>query len=145
MTPTSLSPSSSTPPPLIVGDPGRLEQVVSNLIDNALKYNKPGGSIQLYAGGECINTLPQTDNPRPLAAASPLPLSASRDSGVGIPTSKQPRLFERFFRADAARVAGGSGLGLSIVQEIVRQHHGEITFESIEGTGTTFQVWLPAV
>lgn len=130
-------------PPRVMGDPGRLEQVVSNLIDNAIKYNKPGGSVQVYAGEEqhafgAAN--PKAANARRTCTAA---LIRVRDTGLGIPASKQARLFERFFRADAARVAGGSGLGLAIVQEIVHQHHGEIVFESVEGGGTTFRVWLP--
>ncbi len=131
-------------PPNVIGDAGRLEQVVANLIDNALKYNKPGGSVQVYVGGEmrAPASLP-SDVVGNARRSVPYALLRVRDSGTGIPSAKQARLFERFFRADAARVAGGSGLGLSIVQEIVRQHHGEITVESQEGVGTTFSVWLP--
>lgn len=133
-------------PPGVVGDAGRLEQVVANLIDNGLKYNKPGGNVQVYAGGEMHSFAGANGN---LNAYARRNVSSAvirvRDSGTGIPASKQGRLFERFFRADAARVAGGSGLGLSIVQEIVRQHHGDIAVESTEGVGTTFKVWLPGM
>ncbi len=132
-------------PPLVVGDAGRLEQVVANLIDNAFKYNRPGGSVQVYAGGE-LHALAASNGKASsnVQHAVRCALLRVRDTGVGISASKQAHLFERFFRADAARVAGGTGLGLSIVKEIVRQHRGEITVESVEGIGTTFNVWLPA-
>ena len=119
-------------PPPIVGDARRLEQVVANLIDNALKYNHAGGMVEVYAG-----TANRNRNER-------YAMIRVRDTGQGIPVSSQTRLFERFYRVDAARGAGGSGLGLAIVQEIVRAHNGEITVESREGVGTTFQVLLPA-
>lgn len=136
-------------PPLVVGDPGRLEQVVANLLDNALKYNQSGGSVQVYAGAEMHafpTSTPKHALPRDGRGAHERPATVIRvsDTGQGIPASSQSRLFERFYRVDAARVAGGSGLGLSIVQEIVRAHAGEIAVESTEGVGTTFRVWLPA-
>lgn len=128
-------------PPPIQGDAGRLEQVVSNLIDNAIKYNREGGSVQVSAGAEMhvLASYAAKREPPKLYA-----LIRVNDTGLGIPASSQPHLFERFYRADPARVAGGSGLGLAIVQEIIAAHHGEITFESQEGVGTTFSLWLPA-
>ncbi|MBI4670085.1 MAG: HAMP domain-containing protein [Chloroflexi bacterium] len=128
-------------PPPIVGDAGRLEQVVTNLVDNALKYNKSGGSVQVYAGHA---TRPPTASTDKRAAPKAYALLRVQDTGQGISQASQARLFERFYRADPARVAGGSGLGLSIVQEIVSAHHGEITVASQANVGTTFEVWLPA-
>lgn len=127
-------------PPPIVGDAGRLEQVVTNLVDNALKYNKTGGSVQVYAGS--ATRAPSKQDKR--AAQKQYALLRVQDTGQGISQAGQARVFERFYRADPARVAGGSGLGLSIVQEIVRAHHGEITVTSQPEVGTTFEVWLPA-
>lgn len=128
-------------PPPIVGDAGRLEQVVANLIDNAIKYNRAGGRVMVYAGRGMPPSAVSAPHPK---ATTTYALIRVSDTGQGIPAAAQPRIFERFFRADPARVAGGSGLGLAIAQEIVKAHHGEITFASREGEGTTFNVWLPA-
>lgn len=130
-----------TSPPPILGDAQRLEQVVNNLVDNALKYNHPGGTVHV--------TLDRDDH----FTAAGVKASAARsyarlcvqNTGPGIPRAAQARLFERFYRADPARTAGGSGLGLAIVQEIVRTHHGEIRVHSEPGQGATFCLWLPAV
>ncbi len=133
-------------PPAIVGDAGRLEQVVANLIDNACKYNRRGGTIEVYAGNELhAHTLePPSVLKSKGAPAVRCALIRITDTGQGIPAASQGRLFERFYRVDTARVAGGSGLGLAIVQEIVRAHHGDIAISSDEGKGTTVRVWLPA-
>jgi two-component system OmpR family sensor kinase len=132
-------------PPLITGDAGRLEQVVSNLIDNAIKYNRVGGTVQVYAGSGMRELAFQNSKPTATARRNVhCALLRVRDTGQGIPAASQARLFERFYRVDGARAAGGSGLGLSIVQEIVKAHHGEIDISSQENVGTTFRVWLPA-
>ncbi len=128
-------------PPLILGDAGRLEQVLSNLLDNALKYTRAGGRVNIYAGAE-MHALASANAKRQVQV--PCALLRVEDTGEGIPAASVPRLIERFYRVDAARAAGGSGLGLSIVQEIVRGHHGEIQVESQENIGTTFRIWLPA-
>ncbi|MGB8645696.1 MAG: ATP-binding protein [Anaerolineae bacterium] len=137
----TLSLTLNAPPP-VQGDAGRLEQVVTNLIDNALKYNRPGGSIQVTAGG--AQRPDPTASKRATANSRNWAVIRISDTGQGIPAVHIPRLFERFYRADKARVAGGSGLGLSIVKEIVDAHHGQIEVASQEGQGTTFTVWLPA-
>lgn len=132
-------------PPLISGDAARLEQAISNLIDNAIKYNRSGGSVQVYAGSEMHELDVPNSNPEATAHRSVrCALVRVRDTGQGIPAASQPRLFERFYRVDAARAAGGSGLGLSIVREILRAHNGEIEITSQENVGTTCTVWLPA-
>ncbi len=128
-------------PPPIMGDARRIEQVVANLIDNALKYNKPGGSVQVSASGE-LHALSASARH---SSAQLCAVLRVRDTGLGIPQASLPRLFERFYRVDAARVAGGSGLGLAIVQEIVRAHRGEINVTSAEGAGTIFTIWFPAI
>lgn len=135
-------------PPTITGDAGRLEQVVANLLDNALKYNRQGGSVQVLARTE-MHALGSISPKRPGSKSKPggeirCALLRITDTGQGIPAASQERLFERFYRVDTARVAGGSGLGLSIVQEIIRAHHGEIDISSEENVGTTVRVWLPA-
>ena len=111
----------------VLADPGRLEQVTSNLVANALRHTPPGGTIHLEAaiadGGYRLRV---------------------EDSGEGIPAAHLPHVFDRFYKADAARAgnAGGSGLGLSIVKAIVERHGGAVTVESRPGR-TAFAVVLP--
>jgi signal transduction histidine kinase len=112
-----------------IGDAARLGQVVTNLVTNALQYNRPDGQVFV------------TVNSREGKAS----LVVS-DTGLGIPAEDQPRLFERFFRADQARThseGSGTGLGLSIVAEIVAAHQGTIDVTSEFGVGTTVTVLLP--
>jgi two-component system phosphate regulon sensor histidine kinase PhoR len=109
------------------GDPFRLEQMLINLLDNAVKYTEKGGiSIRL-----------STDTGRLLIEI--------RDSGIGIAAEHLPRLFERFYVADKARSrqTGGTGLGLAIVKHIVGLHDGEIAVQSTQGTGTIFTIDFP--
>jgi signal transduction histidine kinase len=111
----------------IVGDRTRLQQVVINVLDNAVKYTPHGGSVAIQLSIE--------------DAAAVLTV---RDTGIGIPPEDLPRIFDRFYRVDKARhrTAGGSGLGLSIVQWIIHAHHGSISVESAEGVGTTVTIRL---
>lgn len=113
----------------MTGDRGRLEQVVTNLVSNAIRYSPKGGSIDIRAWdeGEFVR------------------LSVS-DHGVGIPLELQATIFERFGRAHGSKY-GGLGLGLTIAQGIVAQHTGEIWVESsgVPGEGSTFHVRLPRV
>ncbi len=136
------------PLPSVVGDAGRLEQVITNLIDNALKYNKPGGSVTVTAKAETIEPATKSGVTSRRRAVQTLDTRwvtiAVADSGSGIPKEDLPRLFERFYRGDKARVAGGTGLGLSIAQQIVAAHGGKITVESEAGRGSTFTVRLPS-
>lgn len=117
------------PLPEITADKERIEQVVMNIMSNSIKYTPDGGHIQLAAweedGMACVRVT---------------------DDGIGVPEEDQPRLFERFYRVDKARSreAGGSGLGLSIVKEIVQSHHGTIEVQSQQGVGTSMTVRLPA-
>ena len=109
-------------------NPTLLEQALVNLIDNAVKYSKPGGAVSIEAG----------------AAGSEIVLRV-RDQGPGIPREHIPRLFERFYRVDKARsrTMGGTGLGLAIVKHIVLAHHGRITVDSKVGEGSVFTIYLP--
>ena len=108
-------------------DPRRLEQMLLNLLDNAIKYSGRGGTATVrHERGE-----------RDLVSVS--------DTGVGIPEEHQPRLFERFYRVDRARSRelGGTGLGLAIVKHLARAHGGEARVSSTPGAGSTFTIELP--
>jgi two-component system phosphate regulon sensor histidine kinase PhoR len=109
-------------------DPQAVEQVLSNLLDNAVKYTEPGGRICLSIQGA---------DDRVLVRVS--------DTGIGIPPRDLGRIFERFYRVDKARsrALGGTGLGLSIVRHLVESLGGEIRVESVLGEGTTFTFSLP--
>lgn len=114
--------------PLIVGDRNRLEQVMMNIVGNAIKYTPDGGCIRVTAGA-----LPDT-----------VWMEVS-DNGIGIPEKDRERIFERFYRVDKARSreSGGTGLGLSIAREIVQRHHGTLALADHEGPGTTIRLTLP--
>lgn len=112
----------------VSGDRAALQRVLSNLLDNAVKYTPSPGIIELC-----------------LEEKSGMAVVAVRDSGVGIADEDKPRIFERFYRADPARSRelGGAGLGLAIAHWIVQQHHGAITVESRPGVGSSFLLELP--
>ncbi|MEV0604207.1 ATP-binding protein [Streptomyces sp. NPDC050315] len=112
-----------------VADADRLRQVIGNLIGNAIRATAPSGTVTLT-----------------LSARDDLAVLQVRDTGTGIPAQDLPHLFDRFWRADAARgrTTGGSGLGLSIARQIVHDHRGTIEVESAVGVGTVFTVTLPA-
>ncbi|MDX9991644.1 MAG: ATP-binding protein [Anaerolineales bacterium] len=111
---------------LIRADLPRLEQVLVNLIHNAVKFTPPGGEVALFAAtdGQFIRF-------------------SVRDTGLGIPTDDLPRIFERFYRVDRSRSGGGTGLGLSIARHLVEAHSGKIWAESREGDGSTFCFTIP--
>jgi two-component system phosphate regulon sensor histidine kinase PhoR len=116
--------------PPLRADEGRLQEIVYNLLDNAVKYSPPGGRILVRAE--------RTDDTICLSVA---------DNGAGIPARDLPRIFERFYRADKARhrELGGTGLGLSIVKHIAQLHGGSVEAASEIGRGTTVRVHLPMV
>lgn len=111
----------------VKGNADKLEQVLSNLVDNALKYTPDGGTItlSLFRNGDwaCL---------------------AVADTGMGISADDLPHIFDRFYRVDKARskASGGTGLGLAIVKGIVERHGGRVTVTSEPGKGSTFTVWL---
>lgn len=113
---------------LIEAEPLRIRRVLLNLIDNAVKYNKKNGSVEMSMRreGDFVAVL-------------------VRDSGIGIPAEALPRLFERFYRVNDSERYGpkGTGLGLYLVHWIVKNHGGSITVESTPGKGSTFTVLLP--
>lgn len=114
---------------VIAGDRGQLSQVLRNLIDNSLKYGRPGGAVEVSVE----------------VARTGWVLVTVRDEGEGIAPEHLPRVTERFYRADTSRsrAAGGTGLGLSIVKHIVERHRGRFDIESRLGTGTTASLMLP--
>jgi signal transduction histidine kinase len=111
-------------------DPGRLEQVLDNLLENAIKFTGPGGRVTVST-----------------EAAGQSALLSVADTGIGVPAAEQERLFSRFFRASTAtrRAIPGTGLGLAIARAIVEQHGGTIGLDSHEGAGTRVTVALPAI
>ncbi len=113
--------------PQVLADRGKLEQVLVNLLDNAIKYTPENGSITISE-----------------AAADDTVTIAVTDTGIGVPPKEQSRIFERFYRVDAARSReqGGTGLGLSIVKHIIQLHGGDVAVESTPGKGSTFTVTL---
>ncbi|MBU5431183.1 ATP-binding protein [Intestinimonas sp. MSJ-38] len=116
------------PLPLILADRNRMEQVIANIVSNAIKYNRPGGTVTLSAFSQEDKVVIKV-----------------QDTGIGIPQEDIPRLFERFYRVDKARSRerGGTGLGLAIAKEIVEQHQGTIGVESQLDAGTTVTITLP--
>jgi two-component system phosphate regulon sensor histidine kinase PhoR len=124
------------PPVTVVGDMDQLRQVITNLLENAIKY---GGT-----GGKVVVSLAFVD-PDP-AVRGPSAHIAVRDNGPGIDPLHLPRLTERFYRADShrSRELGGTGLGLAIAKHIVNRHRGRLRMESELGQGAVFTVILPA-
>ncbi len=122
--------SESAPNVFVTGDSGWLERAILNLLDNAIKFTQAGGLVEVKVQIH--------DNDAVLEV---------RDNGVGIMKQALPHIFERFYRGDPARSAepGGAGLGLSLVDWIVREHQGAITVESKPGEGALFRVTLPLV
>jgi len=114
--------------PIIEGDRQRLEQVMMNILGNAIKYTPDGGRILVTAG--------TTEEHVWMEVA---------DNGIGIPVKDREHVFERFYRVDKARSreSGGTGLGLSIAKEIVERHQGTIRLARHEGPGTTVRLTLP--
>ncbi len=112
--------------PQVMADPERLEQVLVNLLHNAIKFTPPGGEIVVGAYGEGQRNV-----------------FFVRDSGVGISPDAISRIFERFYKADRARSGGGTGLGLSICRHLVESHQGHIWAESMPAQGSTFYFSIP--
>jgi two-component system sensor histidine kinase BaeS len=123
----------------VVADVGRLDQVLGNLVANALRYTPAGGTIALRAG-------PLSEGAARRTKADGVRITV-RDTGAGIPAEDLPYLFDRFWRGDRARAradGGHSGLGLAIARQLVQSHGGQIAVESEVGAGTTFTIDLPS-
>jgi two-component system sensor histidine kinase BaeS len=118
------------PTAVVAGDPDRLRAAFDNLLDNAIKYNQPGGTVHVSGHLEAGRVV-----------------VAIADTGIGIPVAAIPRIFDRFYRVDPSRSrrTGGTGLGLSIARAIVHSHGGTIEAMSTPNRGTTFTVGLPLV
>jgi signal transduction histidine kinase len=111
---------------MLVADRNRLRQAFANLIDNAIKYNRPGGQVAIAA---------RADGGRAVVEV--------RDTGIGIPAADMSRIWERLYRGDVSRAERGLGLGLSLVRAIVEAHGGTVAVESAVGEGSVFRVSLP--
>ena len=115
---------------IVLADSDRIRQVISNLVDNAIKYGRPGGATTVGGG---------------MLPGGRIEVTVT-DDGPGIPREAQERIFERFYRVDKARSReqGGTGLGLAIVKHVVQAHGGEVRVESEPGSGARFVINLPA-
>ena len=115
----------------VLGEEGMLEELIGNLCDNGIRYNRPGGSVTVRVQEE---------------PAGGVRLSVE-DTGIGIPEGHQRRIFERFYRVDKgrSRESGGTGLGLAIVKHIVQQHGAQLQMKSAPNQGTCISVIFPAV
>ncbi len=131
-------------------DPEQIRRVLSNLLHNAIKFT-PRGSVTVYIVEHKAPPKLATDEtaePSAAGAASTADMSdtitvAISDTGVGIPATAMPRIFERFYKVDRARGQGGTGLGLAIAKHVVEAHGGRIWAESVEGKGATFYFTVP--
>lgn len=124
----SIALPNQTPEILLMTDRDCLQQIVLNLLSNAVAYTPEGGAITIHTEQNAQRVMIQVS-----------------DTGIGIPEKDIPRIFERFYRVDKARSrdSGGTGLGLAIVKHLVENLHGQISVKSREGQGTTFTVTLP--
>ena len=120
--------SSVLHPAVVDGDPKRLEQIVVNLLSNALRYTDAGGSVRVAVRRDGADALLEV-----------------ADTGIGIAAGDLPRVFTRFWRGEKSRSrdTGGAGIGLSIVKELVQAHGGSVAVESVPGEGSVFRVELP--
>lgn len=122
---TAISPNAQA----VYADRTAFEQILLNLVENSIRHTRKGGRVKIETA----------------VAENGIHLVV-RDTGSGIPREHLPRVFERFYRADSgrSRESGGTGLGLAIVKHLVEAHGGSVRAESVEGTGTTIRIFLPA-
>jgi len=113
--------------PAVLGSPVQIRQVIDHLLDNAVQYTRPGGSIGIRARSEDQQIIVQV-----------------RDTGIGIPAADLPFIFDKFYRAaNASGAASGTGLGLAIVRSVIESHQGRIWVDSVLDKGTEFTIVLP--
>ena len=112
--------------PPVRADRDRIRQTIINIIHNAIKFNRPGGSVNISTSRDAQSVS-----------------TSVADTGIGISKEDLPRIFERFYKADKARAGGGSGLGLAIAKHTIQAHGGDIRARSEEGKGSTFTFTLP--
>ena len=114
---------------LVNGDPKRLEQIIVNLLANALRYTDADGRVTVMVRRQGDDALLEV-----------------ADTGIGIPADDLPHVFTRYWRGEKSRsrATGGAGIGLAIVHELVRAHGGQVTVESEVGAGSMFRVVIPA-
>jgi two-component system phosphate regulon sensor histidine kinase PhoR len=128
--------SAEIPPttPTVLIDPDRIQQVLTNLLHNAIKFTPPGGQVRVAANEQLVDGVRQV-------------VIEIEDTGIGISKADLPRIFERFYKSDRARTRsrGGTGLGLAIARHIVEAHGGHIWVKSKPGKGSSFFFSLPAV
>jgi two-component system phosphate regulon sensor histidine kinase PhoR len=120
--------------PPALADARRLEQVIVNLLHNAIKFTPAGGRVRLIARA--------TGGANGVAYGEQIQF-AIQDTGVGIPPGDLARIFERFYKTDRARATGGTGLGLAIARRLIEAHDGRIWVESVERQGSTFYFTIP--
>ena len=122
---------SETEPVYVHGNHSLLSELLVNLLDNAVKYNRQNGQVS-------VKLSKTADHHMVLTVA---------DTGIGIPKDKQNRIFERFYRVESSRSkeTGGTGLGLAMCKHIISRHHGTVTLDSVEGRGTTITVTMPCL
>jgi two-component system phosphate regulon sensor histidine kinase PhoR len=122
--------------PSVVADEGKIQQVVTNLVNNAIKYSPNGGTIT-------ISAVPER-GPKELSDQRGVRFSV-QDQGMGIPPDALSRMFTRFFRVEGSHMSGikGTGLGLWLIKHFIDGHGGAIWVESEFGHGSTFNFWLP--
>ncbi|MCB8967711.1 MAG: HAMP domain-containing protein [Ardenticatenaceae bacterium] len=125
--------------PLVLADAARVQQVISNLLHNAIKFTPPGGRVEVRAYPT------QQNKHHPLPADDDTVTIEVKDSGIGISATDLPRIFERFYKSDRARTRshGGTGLGLAIARHLVEAHNGRIWVKSHENEGSSFYFTLP--
>jgi len=141
--------------PPVIGEVDQLAQVFQNLLDNAVKYGRPGTAVTVTGGVVAQGPTGMPAAPGPVSIGAPGVAAAGRhapclhiaviDQGEGIAREHLPRLTERFYRVDRARSRelGGTGLGLAIVKHVLARHRGLLSPESVPGQGSTFHVYLP--
>ncbi len=124
----------------VEGSAPLLEQAVSNLIENAIRYNHPGGSVEVEVGCEAAIASEASPSAEPRCASVQV-----RDTGLGIARADREKIFERFYRTDKSRSkeTGGTGLGLAIVKHAALYHGGDVSVDSELGRGSTFTLRIP--